>query len=64
MSNARRGLAFGIYPRSAVGDVEQAGPPDRPDRINQALDQLQGRAGRPFRVRAYELRAAAAGTRA
>src|SRR5581483_12320643 len=49
----RRGLTFGIYPGSAVGD-ELAGPPDLPDRINQALDQLQGRAGRPFLVRAYD----------
>jgi hypothetical protein len=36
-------------------NVEPAGPPDRPDRINQALDELQGRAGRPFAVRAYDI---------
>lgn len=53
MSSIRRGLTFGIYPGSALGD-ELAGPPDRPDRINKALDQLQGRAGRPFLVWAYD----------
>jgi hypothetical protein len=51
MSGAR--LTFGIYPGSALGGIELGGPPDDPDRINQALDQLQGRAGRPFTVRAY-----------
>jgi hypothetical protein len=50
----RPGLTFGIYPGSALGDVEPAGPADRPDQINQALDQLQGPAGRPFLVRAYD----------
>jgi hypothetical protein len=49
----RHGLTFGIYPGSAAGDV--AGAPDRPGRINQALDQLQGPAGRSFAVRAYDL---------
>jgi hypothetical protein len=49
------GLTFGIYPGSAVGDSGPAGPPDQPDRINQALDELQGPAGRPFTVRAYDL---------
>jgi hypothetical protein len=49
-------LTFGIYPGSAVGDAAAAGPPDRPDRINQALDQLQGRAARPFIVRACDHR--------
>jgi hypothetical protein len=39
-SSEREGLTFGIYPGSAVGDFELAGPLDRPDRINQALDQL------------------------
>ena len=53
--SAWRGLTFGIYPGSAVGDIGLAGPPDRPDRINQALDQLQGTAGRPFVVRAYDI---------
>jgi hypothetical protein len=48
------GLTFGIYPGSALGGVELDGPPDHPDRINTALDQLQGRAGRPFTVRAYD----------
>jgi hypothetical protein len=52
--SARRGLTFGIYPGSAVGDIGLAGPPDQPDQINQALDQLQGRADRPFVVRAYD----------
>jgi len=49
----RPGLTFGIYPGSAAGGT--AGPPDRPGRINQALDQLQGPAGRPFAVRAYDV---------
>jgi hypothetical protein len=48
------GLIFGIYPGSAVGDTGPAGPPDRPDKINQALAQLQGSPSRPFLVRAYE----------
>ena len=52
--SAQDGLTFGIYPGSAVGHPEAAGPPDRPDRINRALDQLQGPAGRPFIVRAYD----------
>jgi hypothetical protein len=47
-------LTFGIYPGSAVGDTGAAGPPDRPDKISQALAQLQGSPGRPFTVRAYE----------
>jgi hypothetical protein len=42
------GLTFGIYPGSAVGHTERAGPPDRPDRINQALDELQGPARPAF----------------
>ena len=50
----RSGLTFGIYPGSAVGDGELSGPPDQPDRINQALADLQGPPGRPFVVRAYE----------
>jgi hypothetical protein len=54
-SSEREGLTFGIYPGSAVGDFELAGPLDRPDRINQALDQLQGSAARPFIVRAYDV---------
>jgi len=54
-SSTRPGLVFGIYPGSAVGDAGPAGPPDRPDRISQALDQLQGRGGRPFIVRAYDV---------
>jgi hypothetical protein len=53
-AGARPGLTFGIYPGSAVGGPE-SGPPDRPDRISQALDELQGRAGRPFAVRAYHV---------
>ena len=47
------GLAFGIYPGSALGDTGPAGPPDRPDQIDEALSQLQGLPGRPFIVRAY-----------
>lgn len=48
-------LTFGIYPGSAIGDTELTGPPDRPDKINQALAQLQGSPGRPFIVRAYDI---------
>ena len=48
------GLTFGIYPGSAVGHGEPFRPPDRPDRINQALAELQGPPGRPFIVRAYD----------
>jgi hypothetical protein len=47
-------LTFGIYPGSAVGDTGPAGPPDRPDKINQALAELQGCPDRPFTVRAYD----------
>jgi hypothetical protein len=47
-------LTFGIYPGSAVGDTGPAGPPDRPDKISQALIQLQGSPDRPFIVRAYD----------
>jgi hypothetical protein len=54
---------FGIYPGSLVGDIGPAGPADQPDRINQALDRLQGGAGRPFLVRAYEIHADAGDTR-
>ncbi|HJU01691.1 MAG TPA: hypothetical protein VJ966_10855 [Actinomycetes bacterium] len=49
-------LTFGIYPGSAVGDDTGrivSGPPDDPTRISGALDDLQGRAGRPLLVRAY-----------
>jgi hypothetical protein len=53
--STRPGLIFGIYPGSAVGGNGPAGPPDRPDRISQALDQLQGPGGRPFIVRAYDV---------
>jgi len=55
-------LTFGIYPGSAIGDTELTGPPDRPDKINQALAQLQGSPGRPFIVRAYEAYADAGDT--
>jgi hypothetical protein len=48
------GLTFGIYPGSAVGHAELCWPPDQPDRINEALAQLQGSPGRPFIVRAYD----------
>jgi hypothetical protein len=48
-------LTFGIYPGSAIGDTDLTGPPDRPDKIDQALDQLQGSPGRPFIVRAYDM---------
>lgn len=56
------GLTFGIYPGSAVGDAKLSGPPDRPDRINQALAELQGPPGRPFVVRAYDVYADPADT--
>jgi hypothetical protein len=52
-THPRSGLIFGIYPGSVVGDA--AGPHDRPGRINQALDLLQGPADRSFVVRAYDL---------
>ncbi len=49
-------LLFGIYPGGVAGDDAgglAGGPPDDPDLITAALDLLQGRAGRPFLVRAY-----------
>jgi hypothetical protein len=55
MRSVQAGLTFGIYPGSAVGDVGPAGPPDRPERISQALGELQGGPGRPFIVRAYHV---------
>jgi hypothetical protein len=54
-SGTRPGLTFGIYPGSAVGDGGPAGPPDQPDRISQALGQLQGPGSQPFIIRAYEV---------
>ncbi|MGH3206751.1 MAG: hypothetical protein ACRDNO_03215, partial [Trebonia sp.] len=48
-------LTFGIYPGGAMGNTELTGPRDRPDKINQALDELQGSADRPFIVRAYDV---------
>jgi hypothetical protein len=47
-------LRFGIYPGSRTGAQAAAGPPDVPGQINAALDDLQGRPGRPFAVRAYQ----------
>jgi hypothetical protein len=44
-------MNFGIYPGSAIGDDTGGivtGPPDLPDAINDALDQLQGPPSRPF----------------
>jgi hypothetical protein len=55
ISGTQGRLTFGIYPGNAVGAAGPVGPPDRPDRINQALIQLQGAAGRPFIVRAYDM---------
>ncbi|KUJ69595.1 hypothetical protein ACZ90_09670 [Streptomyces albus subsp. albus] len=55
-ATASEGLLFGIYPGSVTGDDSGGltdGPPDDPARIDAALDLLQGRAGRPFLVRAY-----------
>lgn len=52
-----RPLTFGIYPGSVVGDDAGGialGPPDAPELINDALDELQG-AARPFIVRAYRV---------
>jgi hypothetical protein len=57
-SPGQRPLMFGIYPGSAVGDDAGGialGPPDVPGRINDALDELQGPAARPFMVRAYRI---------
>lgn len=51
--DVRGALTFGIYPGSAVGGT-RSGPPDRPERIIEALHGLQGVPGRPFVVRAYE----------
>ncbi|MFD7131936.1 hypothetical protein [Streptomyces sp. NPDC059894] len=53
---AREGLLFGIYPGGVTGDDAgglAGGPPDDPARVADALDRLQGRADRPFLVRAY-----------
>ncbi|WP_079127695.1 hypothetical protein [Streptomyces sp. TP-A0874] len=50
------GLLFGIYPGGVCGDDAgglTSGPPDDPTRVASVLDRLQGRAGRPFLVRAY-----------
>ncbi|QIS11430.1 hypothetical protein [Nocardia arthritidis] len=56
-------LTFGIYPGGVTGtDAREeylgqgylaTGPDDDPARITAALNRLQGRPGRPFRVRAY-----------
>ncbi|HEY7146173.1 MAG TPA: hypothetical protein VH637_18185 [Streptosporangiaceae bacterium] len=54
----RGGLLFGVYPGSATGDDAGrivTGPPDVPRRIDDALDELQGPAGRAFAVRAYRI---------
>jgi hypothetical protein len=48
-------LTFGIYAGSAAGGIECPQRPDQPDQITRALDQLQGRPGRPFVVRAYDV---------
>ncbi|GAA2270270.1 hypothetical protein GCM10010145_00850 [Streptomyces ruber] len=53
---AQDGLLFGIYPGGVTGDDAGGladGPPDDPARVSSALDDLQGRPGRPFLVRAY-----------
>jgi hypothetical protein len=47
------GLTFGIYPGGAIGNTKFRPLPDQPDKINQALDELQGTQSRPFVVRAY-----------
>ena len=49
------GLSFGIYPGGAIGNTEFRPLPDQPDKINQALDELQGSPDRPFAVRAYDV---------
>ncbi|RSS80285.1 hypothetical protein EF918_14350 [Streptomyces sp. WAC06614] len=54
-SSTRRTLTFGIYPGALLGDdqgVVHPVRPDDPDRINAALDALQGEAA-PLVVRAY-----------
>jgi hypothetical protein len=48
-------LVFGIYAGSGAGEQAAPGPPDEPERIDAALDELQGRPGRPFSVRAYQV---------
>lgn len=48
-------MIFGVYPGSSVGDSPGhlvGGPPDGPDRILQALQDLSG-SGRPLVVRCY-----------
>ncbi|NEA41346.1 hypothetical protein [Streptomyces sp. SID11385] len=49
-------MIFGVYPGGAAGDDTgglATGAPDDPARVSEALDRLQGPAGRPFLVRAY-----------
>jgi hypothetical protein len=49
-------MLFGIYPGGITGDDTgglAGGPPDDPALVSGALDDLQGRPGRPFLVRAY-----------
>jgi len=49
-------MLFGIYAGGVAGDDSgglASGPADDPERINHALDLLQGGSGRPFLVRAY-----------
>jgi hypothetical protein len=56
MSTPADGLLFGVYPGGITGDDAgglAGGPPDDPHEVTRALDQLQGRPGRPFAVRAY-----------
>lgn len=53
---AHDGMLFGIYPGGITGDDAGGltdGPPDDPALVSGALDRLQGRADRPFLVRAY-----------
>ena len=61
----QRPLTSGIYPGSVTGDAAGGialGPPDVPELINDALDELQGPDARPFTVRAYRIFADAGDT--
>ena len=50
--NNSKGMIFGIFPGSNLGDCHRP-PADCPDKINQALNILQGSKERHFLVRTY-----------
>jgi hypothetical protein len=63
-SAGQRPLTFGTYPGSVTGDADGGialGPPDVPELINDALDELQGPDARPFTVGPYRALIAALG---